>query len=283
MAPSRSARTSGTTSRRATTTSTPSTPPTVVRPGPSSASRSPARAPSGPRRSGTLQVRWRRDDVPLPLRHRRRRQRGRRVPRRHHDEVLGRHRRRRRRVGATAGGRRTGWKRSTGTETTNSARYYLLENRQYVGFDKTLDEGPYQFSEAFDRPNWVEFFKFQDGMLVWLVDQGYTDNNVSRRTAGARATPCPWTRRPNSLTYPDGTSPSNRREPFDATFGLDAVDVTCLHKQVAGRQEGAAPSSWRRAPAAGRPAAARRSTTPTRWSTTTPPRRRTRSRWPGPA
>ena len=39
---------------------------------------------------------------------------------------------------------------------------------------------------------------------------------------------------PNSLTYPDGTSPSNRREPFDATFGLDTVDPVCLHKEVAG-------------------------------------------------
>ena len=37
-----------------------------------------------------------------------------------------------------------------------------------------------------------------------------------------------------TLTYPDGTSPSNRREPFDATFGLDTVDRTCLHKEVTG-------------------------------------------------
>ena len=42
---------------------------------------------------------------------------------------------------------------------------------------------------------------------------------------------------PNSLTYPDGTSPSNRREPFDATFGLDTVDRVCLHKEVAGTRK----------------------------------------------
>ena len=49
-------------------------------------------------------------------------------------------------------------------------RYYLIENRQYVGYDATLAQGPYNFSEAVTRPNWVEFFTFQDGMLVWLVD-----------------------------------------------------------------------------------------------------------------
>ena len=84
------------------------------------------------------------------------------------------------------------------------------------------EEGPYQFSEAFTRPNWVEHFPFQNGMLVWLVDQGYADNNTIEHPV--RATPCRSTRRPNSLTYHDGTARRNRREPFDATFGLDAVD-----------------------------------------------------------
>ncbi|HET9021123.1 MAG TPA: immune inhibitor A domain-containing protein [Ornithinibacter sp.] len=123
-----------------------------------------------------------------------------------------------------------GWKVSTGTEVTNAERYYLLENRQYVGYDQTLAEGPYQFSEAYTRPDWVEHFKFQNGMLVWMVDQGYSDNNVSQHPGVGYALPVDV--RPNSLTYPDGTSPSNRREPFDATFGLEATDATCLHKQV---------------------------------------------------
>ena len=44
--------------------------------------------------------------------------------------------------------------------------------------------------------------------------------------------------RPDSLTYPDGSSPSNRREPFDATFGLQATDPVCLHKEVATDNKG---------------------------------------------
>jgi immune inhibitor A len=125
-----------------------------------------------------------------------------------------------------------GWTASTGSGTTNAPRYYLLENRQYVGYDKTLSEGPYQFSNGVTKPNWVEFFKFQDGMLVWYVDNSYTDNNVATHAGAGYAMVVDSF--PNSLTYPDGTSPSNRREPFDATFGLDTVDPTCLHKEVAG-------------------------------------------------
>ena len=82
-----------------------------------------------------------------------------------------------------------GWKASTGTEVTNAERYYLLENRQYVGYDTTLAEGPYQFSEAYTRPDWVEHFPFQNGMLVWFVDQGYADNNVSTHPGAGYALP----------------------------------------------------------------------------------------------
>lgn len=130
-----------------------------------------------------------------------------------------------------AGWTAKGWKRSTGTETVSDNRYYLIENRQYVGYDATLAEGPYNFSEAVTRPNWVEFFDFQDGMLVWLVDPTTADNNTSVHPGSGYALPVDAT--PDSFTYDDGSSPTNRREPFDATFGLDTIDATCLHKQVA--------------------------------------------------
>jgi immune inhibitor A len=124
-----------------------------------------------------------------------------------------------------------GWKTSTGTEDKSSTRYYLLENRQYVGYDTTLQVGPYQFSEGVTRPDWVEHFPFQDGMLVWYVDDSQPDNNTSTHPGAAAAMVVDS--RPTSLTYADGTRPSNRRQPFDATFGLQATDQVCLHKQVA--------------------------------------------------
>jgi immune inhibitor A len=134
-----------------------------------------------------------------------------------------------------------GFTSATGTETKTTDRYYLLENRQYVGYDSTLEVGPYQFSEAITRPDWVEHFPFQNGMLVWRVDNAYADNNTSGTDRAGHGYSLPVDVRPNSLTYPDGTSPSNRREPFDATFGLQPTDKVCLHKQVANGKKAAEP------------------------------------------
>ena len=123
-----------------------------------------------------------------------------------------------------------GWTISTGSDTKTTAQYYLMENRQYVGYDDTLRTGPYQFDEAYTRPNWVEFFKFQPGMLVWYVDMAYANNNTSSYPGHGAVLPVDA--RPTPFTYPDGSMPSNRRQPFDATFGLAPVPETCLHKQV---------------------------------------------------
>ena len=122
------------------------------------------------------------------------------------------------------------WKLSTGTEQNTYAQYYLVENREYAGWDETLQTGPYQFSEAYTRPDWVERFTFQNGMLVWYVDHSVEDNNTSQHPGSGLSLPVDA--RPAKFTYPDGTAPSNRRQPFDATFGLEATDATCLHKQV---------------------------------------------------
>jgi immune inhibitor A len=132
----------------------------------------------------------------------------------------------------TNGWTASGWKISTGTETKVTPQYYLLENRQYVGYDGTLRTGPYQFDKGVTAPNHVELFSFQDGMLVWFADKAYDDNNTSAHAGHGQALPVDA--RPAPFTYPDGTMPSNRRQPFDATFGTQATDDVCLHKEVVG-------------------------------------------------
>lgn len=123
-----------------------------------------------------------------------------------------------------------GFKRSTGTETTIGDRYYLAENRTYVNYDATLQTGPYQFSNLITKPDWVERFPYQDGLLVWAIDETYGDNNTSEHIGHGQALPVDA--RPAPFTYPDGTKPSNRRQPFDATFGTQATDAVALHKEV---------------------------------------------------
>ncbi|MGR0319388.1 immune inhibitor A domain-containing protein [Agromyces sp. ZXT2-3] len=123
-----------------------------------------------------------------------------------------------------------GFKRSTGTETSEGDRYYLVENRTYVDYDATLEHGPYQFDKGYTAPDHVEHFPFQDGMLVWAIDEAYSDNNTIEHQGHGLALPVDAN--PAKFTWADGTAPSNRRQPFDATFGLDTIDAVSLHKEV---------------------------------------------------
>ena len=51
----------------------------------------------------------------------------------------------------------------------------------------------------------------------------------ARRATGSRSRSTPVRRRSPTRTAP---GPSNRRQPFDATFGLQATDPVTLHKEV---------------------------------------------------
>ncbi len=123
-----------------------------------------------------------------------------------------------------------GWQAIDGTVTVTTPQYYLLENRAHTGYDTTLQQGPYNFSEAVTRPNWVEFFPYQDGMLVWYADKAYADNNTSEHPGHGQALPVDA--RPAPFYYTDHAMPGNRRQPFDATFGLQPTDHVALHRQV---------------------------------------------------
>jgi immune inhibitor A len=124
-----------------------------------------------------------------------------------------------------------GFIRSDGTAKRIARQYYWLESRQYVGADATLENGPYQFSKGYTAPNWVEHFPFQNGMLVWFQDKRYLDNNTINHVGYGQSLPVDAVAAP---FYYEGTTakPSNRRQPFDATFGLEQVDPVCLHREV---------------------------------------------------
>ena len=122
------------------------------------------------------------------------------------------------------------WQVSSGSVTRTTEQYYLVENREYVGFDATLAEGPYAFTKGITAPNWVDFFKYQNGMLVWYIDDSFADNNVSAHPGAGSALLVDS--RPAPFKWADGTMPGNSRQPFDATFGLEATDPLCIAKEV---------------------------------------------------
>jgi immune inhibitor A len=122
----------------------------------------------------------------------------------------------------------SGFTRMGGSTVRQASHYYLVENRVYKGYDATLKTGPYNFGHANTKPDWVERFPYQNGMLVWYSDGAYTDNNTKEHPGGGLVLPVDA--RPAPVTFPDGVKLGNRRQPFDATFGLERTDKVTFHR-----------------------------------------------------
>lgn len=130
---------------------------------------------------------------------------------------------------ATSDWTATGFARMSGTITKSVPHYYLAEYRRYAGYDKTLKQGPYNFGfNPNPKPDWVEHFPFQDGLLVWYVDGQYEDNDTYLHPGGGQVLPVDSHARP--LKWADGTNMSNRIQSFDAPFGTQKTDAFTLHK-----------------------------------------------------
>ena len=115
----------------------------------------------------------------------------------------------------------------SGTETKVTPRYYIAENRTYTGYDDTLRTGPYNFGWTSTRPDWVERFPYQNGLLVSYVDYAYNDNNTITHPGAGLVLPVDA--RPTPIKTPSGALLGNRRQPFDATFGQEATDAVMFH------------------------------------------------------
>lgn len=107
-------------------------------------------------------------------------------------------------------------------------RYYIAENRVYSGYDKTLKTGPYNFGWSNTKPDWVERFPYQNGLLVWYVDSSFADNNTSAHPGGGQSLPVDA--RPAPVKWPTGQLLGNRRQPWDATFGQEKTDKVTFHR-----------------------------------------------------
>ncbi|MBT9257555.1 immune inhibitor A [Phycicoccus sp. MAQZ13P-2] len=130
--------------------------------------------------------------------------------------------------GAGAWTAKGGFEIINGTTERQVQDMYFAENRTYSGYDKTLKTGPYNFGWSNTRPDWVERFPYQNGMLVWFANGEYGDNNTSAHPGGGLVLPVDA--RPNPVTFADGSFLGNRRQPFDATFGRERTDRVTFHK-----------------------------------------------------
>jgi len=100
-------------------------------------------------------------------------------------------------------------------------QFYLASNRAYVSYDKYLQTGPYNFSFP-DRPDFVEKFPYQNGLLVNYWDSSYTDNNTSQHPG--RGLVLPVDANPQVLYNLQGQAWRGRIQTYDAPFGLEKSD-----------------------------------------------------------
>jgi M6 family metalloprotease-like protein len=117
-------------------------------------------------------------------------------------------------------------------DAAGNNRFYIAENRQYLGYDATLASGPY---------NTVEHYPYQDGLSITYWNTAQRNNNTRQHPGAGLALPVDA--HPKALTWSDGTVVRNRIQSYDATFGKQATDALSLHRELAsGMTTLAAPS-----------------------------------------
>ncbi|MFE0802294.1 immune inhibitor A domain-containing protein [Streptomyces sp. NPDC058812] len=121
----------------------------------------------------------------------------------------------------------TGFSRVGASFTKDYAQYYIAENRQYVSYDKTLKTGPYNFGFT-ERPNWVEHYAYQNGLLIWKWDTSQADNNTSQHPGTGLVLPIDS--HPTAMKWKDGTLLRNRVQSYDSPFSRYRTDAVTLHK-----------------------------------------------------
>ena len=114
-----------------------------------------------------------------------------------------------------------GFRVSTGTESALFSHYYVAEYRTYKGYDSTLRTGPYYFGYL-DKPDLVDHFPYQDGLLVNYWDTSQRNNNTKQHPG--KGLVLPIDAHYTALHRVDNGVWRNRIQSYDSTFTLDRTD-----------------------------------------------------------
>ena len=127
---------------------------------------------------------------------------------------------------AASGWTFNGFKRTTGTEISFHLNAYVMENRQYDGYDRSLRTA-YNFGFLNTKPDWVEFYPYQDGLLISYWDETFTDNSVGDHPGGGLILPVDA--HPSNEHWANGQYMRQRIQSYDSTFGLERTDRITLN------------------------------------------------------
>ena len=119
-----------------------------------------------------------------------------------------------------------GFRTTTGSDVSRHTNAYFVDNRQYVGGDRTLGH-LYNFAGFAKRPNWVDYFSYSPGALITYWDSSYFDNNVGEHPGHGELLPVDATPEPDHA--PDGSLLRPRISAHDAAFGLTRTKRVVLH------------------------------------------------------
>ncbi|MFB9237007.1 immune inhibitor A domain-containing protein [Plantactinospora siamensis] len=105
--------------------------------------------------------------------------------------------------------------------------YYIAGNRSYVSYDKYLKTGPYYFGYMNSRPDYVDHFPYQQGLLISYWDTSQVDNNVSDHPGQGRNLYIDA--HPDTMYNLTGNPWRTRVQIYDAPFSKLKADSFTLH------------------------------------------------------
>ncbi|MGW0568649.1 immune inhibitor A domain-containing protein [Streptomyces tauricus] len=112
-------------------------------------------------------------------------------------------------------------------DADGNARYYVVENRQYVGDDRFLKSGPFQLGRAPGRPRLKERLHYESGVLIWYWNTKYRDNRTRANGGHGRILPVDAHAEPARAA--SGAVIRNRLQSYDAPFGLRPTTPLVFH------------------------------------------------------
>jgi immune inhibitor A len=116
---------------------------------------------------------------------------------------------------------------TVGSALTNAYdNYYIMSNRSWVSYDQYLKAGPYNFGDP-RRPDWVEHFGYQEGLLISYWDTSQSDNNTSQHHGQGKILPIDA--HPRLILRLDGQPWRPRIQGYDAPFSLRKAESFTLH------------------------------------------------------
>ncbi|PZG01320.1 immune inhibitor A domain-containing protein [Micromonospora deserti] len=120
-----------------------------------------------------------------------------------------------------------GWDIVEETYTRLFDNYYIAGNRSYVSYDKYLKTGPYFFGYTNTRPDYVDHYAYQEGLLISYWNLRWADNDTFAHPGEGRNLYIDA--RPRPIYNLTGQPWRARVQVYDAPFSLKKADSFTLH------------------------------------------------------